>query len=158
MLVVAPCLSGCVGYVAGDLRNTQSTYARSKNTDIRFDYEVRYKSEAKDDGGDLNFAGIVSSWTLGIVPTYWTSIERSKATIFENGAPIYTANYRSRVHKFYGILWAIILPSNTINSLQADEGGGLRVAWGIRDRTFHKVVAEHGGNLDQYHLVDEYSP
>ena len=158
MLVMALCVSGCAGFVGGDLKNTKCDFRMPTCKDDRADYQVVYKSDAKDDYGNRNIAGYITSFTLQIVPTYWTTTVHSEATIFHNGTPIFTRKYKSRIHKFYGFLWAFTLPSESINALQADEGGGLRIEWGIRDRTLCKIVAEHGGKKDQYCLQNEDSP
>ena len=147
-------LTGCVGYVAGDLKNTKSAHGRPASGN----YKVLCKSDAKDDCGDQNISGWITTLTLGIIPTYWSTEVHSEATIVQNGEPVYTKKYSSRIHKFYGILWSLVLPYDTINALQSDEGGGIRTEWGIRDRTYYRIVADHGGNLDQYMLVDDPSP
>lgn len=154
MLVVALCLSGCAGFVSGDLRNTQSDYRMPACTGAPAHYQVVYQSDAKDDSNDDNFASLVSGLTLGIIPTYWTTTVHSEATIFQDGKAVDTRRYRSRIHKFYGILWVFVLPTKSINALQADEGGGIRVEWGIRNRTLYKVVVDHGGTEDQYCLLN----
>jgi hypothetical protein len=154
MLVVALCLSGCAGFVGGDLRNTRSDCKMPACTGTPAFYQVLYQSDAKDDYDDDNIADLVSSCTLGIIPTYWTTTVHSEATIFHDGKVVDARKYQSRIHKFYGILWVLILPTKSINALQADEGGGIRVKWGIRDRTLYKVVADHGGAEDQYCLLN----
>jgi hypothetical protein len=155
MLAMAICLSGCAGFVSGDLRNTRSDYRMRACTGTAAHYQVLYQSDAKDDYGDLNIAGYISSFTLGIIPTYWTTTVHSEATIFQDGKAVDTRKYRSRVHKFYGILWVFVLPTKSINALQADEGNGVEVEWGIRSRTLYKVVADHGGMEDEYCLMNE---
>jgi len=161
ILATSFCLSGCAGYVGGDLKNTRSNYRMPPYEKGNFDYQVTYTSDAEDDYMDQNIAGIITSWTFGIIPTYWTSSVRSKAVVFERGSPVYTGQYKSRIHKFYGIPWVLILPifpSKDINTLAADEGGGLRIAWGIKERTLTKVIAEHGGEENQYGLLKEENP
>jgi len=116
-----------------------------------FDYHVTYESDAKNDYLDQNIAGAVAGVTLGIIPTYWTTTVHSEATVFENGTPVFHRKYKSRIHSFYGVLWAIIpLPIKDINTFKADEGSGIRIEEGIRNRTFWKIIAEHGGNTNQY--------
>jgi hypothetical protein len=156
MLALALGLSGCAVFVGGDLGNSKSDYRMPICTGTPVYYQVIYKSDAKDDYGDQNVAGFISWCTLGIVPTYWKSTVHSEATILHDGGPVYTGKYTSRVHKFYGILWGLILPfeSKSINALQADEGGGIRIEWGTRDRTLWKVVADYGGKEDQFCLLN----
>jgi hypothetical protein len=150
--------SGCAGFVGGDLRNTSPDSKVAGCGEARRDYRITYKSDARDDYGDKNLSGFITSLTLGIIPTYWTRTVRSEATVFHDGAPVFTRTYTSRIHQFYGILWPLILPSKSINALGADEGGGLRIEWGIRDRTLSRVVADHGGTEDRYCLQNESSP
>lgn len=159
MLGMAFCLSGCAGFVGGDLRNCKSDYQMPTCTGTPAYYQVTYKSDAKNDYGDRNIAGFITSWTFGIVPTYWTSTVHSEATILHEGRPVYTGNYISRIHKFYGILWGPILAfeSNSINALQADEGNGIEIEWGIRDRTLWKLLTDYGGKPDQFCLLNEPS-
>lgn len=118
-------------------------------------YQVIYKSDAKDDYGDLNIAGFVSTLTLGIIPTYWTTTVHSEATILHEGKTVYSRKYKSRIHKFYGFLWICILPSESINALQVDEGNGIEIEWGIQDRTLCKVVADYGGKEDEFCVLNE---
>jgi hypothetical protein len=151
MFALAFCLSGCVGFVAGDLRNTKSDCRIPTCKNGSADYEITYKSDAKDDYGDKNIAGFLSHLTLGIVPTYWTTTVYSEATILHNGTTVYTKTYKSRIHEFYGWLW-LILPSHGVNVIQANEGTGLEIEGGIRDRTLCKIVADHGGKEGQYCL------
>ena len=158
MLIMAFCGSGCAGFVGGDLQNTRCDFKMPICSDAGADYQVVYKSDAEDDASDKNIAGYITTFTLQIVPTYWTTTVHSEATILHNGTPIFTKKYKSRIHKFYGVLWVFLLPSKSINALQADEGGGIRVEWGIRERTLCKIVAEHGGKADQYCLVNEAAP
>ena len=160
MLVIAFCGSGCAGFVAGDLRNTKSDWRMPSCKDAHTDYQVKYKSDAEDDDGDKNIAGYISTLTFGIAPTFWTSTVHSEATIFHDGTPVFMRKYKSRIHKFYGIMWVpiLILPAQSTNALQADEGGGIRIEWGIRDRTLCRIVAEHGGKEDQYCLLNEDNP
>lgn len=161
ILITGLLLSGCTGYVGGDLKNTRSDYGMPTYKEGLFDYSVKYTSDAEDDYCDQNIAGFITGWTLGIIPTYWMSTVHSEAVVFEQDAPVYTGRYKSRIHKFYGIPWALILPifpHNDKNALAADEGGGLRVEWGIRDRTLRKVMTEHGGKQNQYGLIREKNP
>lgn len=158
MLVMAFCGSGCAGFMAGDLRNTRSDHAMPSCGCTNAYYQVLYKSDAEDDCCDKNIAGRVSAATLGIVPTYWTSSVHSEVTVLHDGQSVYAKKYTSRIHKFYGLLWTFVFPFKTMNALRADEGGGLRIKWGVRDRTLWKVVADHGGKPDQYCVQNEESP
>lgn len=154
-ILMTVCLSGCVGYVAGDLRNIKTDYRMTARTNVHTDYQVIYKSDAKNDYGDKNVAGIISSFTLGIVPTYWTTTVHSEATILHNNTPVFNRKYKSRIHVFYGILWGIIFPTNSKNTIQADEGNGLEIEWEVQNRTLNKIVSEHGGKENQYCLMNK---
>lgn len=165
LFCVIPCmlgvalLSGCAGFVSGDLRNIKTGYGMPACKDTAEPFQVIYKSDAKDDYGNQNIASIITSCTFEMIPTYWRSTVHSEATILRNGKPVFTKHYTSHIDKFYGILWAFILPSQSksINALQADEGGGLRIEWGIRDRTLRKVVADYGGEENQFCFLDKQS-
>src|SRR4051812_5175974 len=110
LLVMALYLSGCACYVGGDLRNTESNFKMPACTGTSI-YQVTYKSDARDDPGKPNIASVLSGWTLGIMPTYWTTTVHSEATVFHNGDAIFARRYQARIHKFYGFLWGFILPS-----------------------------------------------
>lgn len=160
MIGMALCLSGCAGFVGGDLRNTKSDCMMLSCKSTNTEYQIRFNSDAKNDYGNRNVAGIVSSLGLGIIPTYWTTSVNSEATIFHNGTAVYCAKYKSRIHLFYGILWAVILPSpsQSTNALQVDEGNGIEIVWGIRDRTLNKVITDYGVKMDQCYLSNDDAP
>lgn len=157
LLGVVLCASGCAGYVSGDLRNVPSRPQLSPCRGSDTDYQIEIDSDAKADERSQNISEILSTYTLGIVPTYWTSIIHSEATILRDGKIVFSTSYVSRVHKFYGILWPLILPTKTVNSIPCDEGSGIEVAWAIRDRTAAKAIADFGGKTNCYCLLEEPS-
>jgi len=140
IVILALFLSGCAGYVGGDLENinmqSDIKYCRSEPTS----YVIQVTSDAKDDYADQNFAGNISTWTLGIIPTYWLSFVTSDTKVTHDGEEFYSRQDSSRIHKFYGLLW-LILPE-TEDSLSADEGSGLRVESGIERRAISKTLNE----------------
>src|SRR6266705_2172754 len=101
MLIMALCVSGCAGFVGGDLRNTKSDYRMPTCKNASANYQVIYKSDAKDDNGGKNISGFITSLTLGLIPTYWTITVHSEAIILQNGSSIFSRKYTSRIHEFY---------------------------------------------------------
>ncbi|MDO6705653.1 hypothetical protein [Photobacterium sp. 1_MG-2023] len=146
-LLLIVLLQGCSGYVGGDLEDIQiDRYVRYCD-DTPTTYQIRVTSNAVNDYGSENISGTLSTYTLGLFPTYWLSHVDSKTSILRGGKEIYSREDQSRIHTFYGILWQIFLPE-TVNSLRADEGSGLRVIEGIRERSVAKTLQEMPKDID----------
>lgn len=139
-------LSACAGRVSGDLKDVPTdVYLKGCDQNHAF-YALRYSSDAADDYGSQSFAGKISSTTWGVIPSYTNVLVHSQVEVFKDNKPFKTLKYESRVHKFFGLIWLLVLPSEGVNWLHADEGGGLRVRWGIHDRTISKAVKQLGLN------------
>ncbi|KDM90533.1 hypothetical protein EA58_16550 [Photobacterium galatheae] len=148
-------LQGCAGYVGGDLEDVIVDRYVDGCGDTPSSYQMKVSIDTGQDGGDDNIAGTISLYTLGLFPTYWLSHVESKVTIEHQGKTLYTREDTSRIHKFYGILWMIFLPES-INSLRADEGGGIRVVEGIREKAVAKTLLELPDSVDADQLCVTY--
>jgi hypothetical protein len=145
-------MSGCVGLIGGDLKGVDHEQVKvgqcEHENEQRF-HQIVVTSNAKNDGIS-NPAALVSAWTLGIVPTYWLTFVESRAMVYEGDRLVDTYSYRSKAHKFYGIIWPFIVSplSSDVNQIPADEGGGIRVKWAVEDKTAakaaHRAQQEHG--------------
>ena len=144
-------LSGCVGYIGGDLENIETEHSVSYCWNEPKRYQLRVHTDAPYDYASENPSGYIASWTLGIIPTYWLYFEESRVEILDTGAdskPVYQREDRSRIHKFYGILWMLILP-DTEDALASDEGAGMRVPEGIRRRAIDKTLNQLPEDIDR---------
>jgi len=144
-------LSGCVGYIGGDLENIETEHSVSYCWNEPKRYQLRVHTDAPYDYASENPSGYIASWTLGIIPTYWLDFEESRVEILDTGAdskPVYQREDRSRIHKFYGILWMLILP-DTEDALASDEGAGMRVPEGIRRRAIDKTLNQLPEGIDR---------
>lgn len=145
-LLMVFALSACAGRVSGDLKDVPTDVYLKGCDQTRATYALKYSSDAADDYGNKSFAGKISSTTWDVIPSYTSVLEHSQVEVFKDNKPFKTLKYESRVHKFFGLIWLLVLPSEGVNWLHADEGGGLRVRWGIHDRTISKAVKELGLN------------
>ncbi len=144
-------LSGCVGYIGGDLENIETEHSVSYCWNEPKRYQLRVHTDAPYDYASENPSGYIASWTLGIIPTYWLDFEESRVEILDTGAdskPVYQREDHSRIHKFYGILWMLILP-DTEDALASDEGAGMRVPEGIRRRAIDKTLNQLPEGIDR---------
>lgn len=144
-------LSGCVGYIGGDLENIETEHSVSYCWSEPKRYQLRVHTDAPYDYASENPSGYIASWTLGIIPTYWLDFEESRVEILDTGAdskPVYQREDRSRIHKFYGILWMLILP-DTEDAIASDEGAGMRVPEGIRRRAIDKTLNQLPEGIDR---------
>jgi len=144
-------LSGCVGYIGGDLENIETEHSVSYCWNEPKRYQLTVHTDAPYDYASENPSGYIASWTLGIIPTYWLDFEESRVEILDTGAdskPVYQREDRSRIHKFYGILWMLILP-DTEDALASDEGAGMRVPEGIRRRAIDKTLNQLPEGIDR---------
>ncbi|WP_330959761.1 hypothetical protein [Photobacterium sp. 53610] len=148
-------LQGCAGYVGGDLEDVVVDRYVDYCGDTPSVYQMKVSTDAGNDYGDDNIAGTISMYTLGLLPTYWLSHVESKVTIEHQGKTLYSREDSSRIHKFYGILWMLFLPES-INSLRADEGAGIRVIEGIRERAVAKTLQELPDTVDAGQLCVTY--
>lgn len=146
-------LSGCVGYVGGDLKSTSLTkleFCEQNETQ----YRMVVESNASDDYANRSLAGRVSSYSFGLIPTYSKEIIHSRVVVYDGETKIYEDSFITPIKKFYGILWVFFL-SNNIDSLPSDEGEGIRIPWGIRDRIATKVVESNIRFLDASNMCLE---
>ncbi|NAX48483.1 hypothetical protein CAG70_15985 [Photobacterium halotolerans] len=149
-------LQGCAGYVGGDLEDVVvDTYLDQCRYTPAY-YEMKVYTDAVNDYADENISGIISTYTLGLFPTYWLSEVNSKVTIEDKGKEVYAREDVSRIHTFYGILWLLFLSDDSVNALRADEGSGLRVIEGIQDRAVAKTLNEMPDSIDINELCVTY--
>ncbi|HEY1059265.1 MAG TPA: hypothetical protein VGE55_11105 [Limnobacter sp.] len=148
LLLLTFALSGCAGRVSGDLKDVAGNVFLKACDQSSASYALKYSSDAVDDYADESFAGKVSSASFGLIPTYSRTLVHSQVTVFKNSKSIQTLQYQSTVHKFYGFMWIFVLSTENVNRLQADEGGGIRVRWGIHDKTISKAVNQLGLNQE----------
>lgn len=135
-------LTGCVGYIGGDLENTATGYEVAYCWNEPKRYRLQVYTDAPYDYAGENLSGHISSWTLGLIPTYWLDFEQSRVEIRDSqsdGASVYQREDHSRIHKFYGLLWMLILPQGN-DAIPSDEGAGMRVPEVIRDRSVAKTL------------------
>lgn len=141
------CISGCAGFISGDLKDFSTKgpgpgrFCENKLNSNSV-YKIEIHSDAKNDYGNSNISGWVSSLSLGLVPTYWTSSIHVKVKVLKDGKEYYSDETVSRVHKFYGILWLFILPTTGSNYVPADEGAGMRVEETILSLSVAKLIGE----------------
>lgn len=165
--VFALTLSGCAGFIGGDLKNTRGVYlpgmAQCSSGDYR--YQLTVKSSVVEDGSYLDPAQFIAGWTLGLIPLYWLSFENSLVEVVDTQPSdqtkadeptlVFSRDYNVRVHKYYGIIWPMVLNTNSINALKADEGHGLRVAPGMGARAASKALSELPGDFPRDQLCYE---
>lgn len=149
-------LSGCAGFVGGDLEDVRIERSVPYCGKARAQYELSVQTDAEHDYADQNIAGYISMLTLGIIPTYWLSFESSHVEIISSGNVVYQRKDKIRIHKFYGILWPFILDADSMNALRADEGAGLRIPEGIKSRAIGKTLNELPENIDINNLCLKY--
>lgn len=134
-------LSGCAAYVGGDLENVPyEAYSHCQDDDTP--YRVTFVSNV-DDKRD-NPAAVISGWTLGLIPTYWTTSAHSRATLYRENEMIGSHHYTSSLHLFYGLLWPLVLDKSGVNAITARPEIGIRGEQGIRSRTLAKAMADSG--------------
>jgi hypothetical protein len=134
--------TGCVGFIGADLSGVGPNYKIHHCGSSPEKYELEVYTEAEYDYADKNIAGYISFFTLGIIPTYWFSSESSVSQITESGRVVYSRSDESRIHRFYGWLWLFILDRESDNALKSDEGAGIRIPTGIKDRAVVKTLLE----------------
>lgn len=147
-------LSGCAGYIGGDLENIETEHSVSYCWNEPKRYQLRVHTDAPYDYASENPSGYISSWTFGVIPTYWLDFEESQVEILDTETdlkPVFQREDRSRIHKFYGILWMLILP-DTEDALASDEGAGIRVPEGIRRRAIDKTLNQLPDDIDRDQL------
>jgi len=148
ILLALCCLTtGCASYISGDLKDietkTAPTLKQCNSSEENYTYRLDISSDARNDYSDQNISGYLSIFSLGIIPTYWTtSIETKIVVRDEHGADQRHRN-RSRVHKFYGWLWLFILPHSERNSLPGNESAGISVEDGVVSRSMAKLMQEN---------------
>lgn len=148
-------LSGCVGYIGGDLENIETEYSVSYCWNEPKRYQLRVHTDARYDYAGDNLSGHIASWTLGIIPTYWLDFEESRVEILDtesDSESVYQREDHSRIHKFYGILWMLILPESSDDAIPSDEGSGMRVPEAIRYRAVDKTLNQLPEGIDRDHL------
>ncbi|WP_447529401.1 hypothetical protein [Vreelandella sp. TE19] len=157
-------LSGCAGFVGGDLKNTRGVYlpgmAQCSSGDYR--YRLTVKSSVAEDGSYSDPAQFVAGWTLGLIPLYWLSFENSLVEVVDTQPSdptkadeptlAFSHDYSVRVHKYYGIIWPMVLNTNGVNALKADTGFGIRVAPGVNARAVGKALSELPNDLPRDQL------
>jgi len=155
-LLILSLLSGCTGYIGGDLKNTVPSYNVPLCKRSERDYIVTIKDNAENDYCDQNIFGLVTAWTLGILPTFWMSFITSDVSVQDKNGIVYEYKFKSRIYKFYGIMWAFLLPRSELNSLDADEGAGLRVPGGVHSRVLTKISHKDipGINIDNLCIAE----
>ncbi len=144
-------LSGCVGYIGGDLQNIETEHSVSYCWNEPKRYQLRVHTDAPYDYASENPSGYIASWTLGIIPTYWLDFEESRVEILDmesDSESLYQRQDRSRIHKFYGILWMLILPESSNDAIPSDEGAGMRVPETIRNRAVVKTLNQLPEEVD----------
>ena len=132
-------MTGCVGYVGGDLKNVNRQdipLSRDKNTP----YQIKVKSNPNTNNFDL--ADCISGTTLYTLPTYSCSKVNADVTLYKKEIPIRTYHYNATAHRFYGIIWGLILPTHTIDNVSCDEGNGMRMEGGIQGRAASKALLQ----------------
>ena len=141
LVVAMVLLAGCAGYVGGDLADTpRLNLARHRCADPEPRFAFTVETTAEDDYANQNLAGYLSALTLGLLPTYWASRYQVTVDVFQQGQLLRRFEYRTRIHKFYGWLWLLVLPKDELNRLLADEGAGIRVRNGVMSRAAYKAV------------------
>lgn len=158
-LLVIASLSGCAGFIGGDLADQPLGEVQVPFCDDHPESRYRFTvtTDAEDDYFDQTVAGEISGWTLGLVPTYWMKSETTQAQVFEGDTLLAQYQYRTRVHRFYGLLWGLLLlPVEALmdpaNILPGNEGEGLVINRSLRYRarvkTYLTAVQEHRMNGD----------
>ncbi len=142
LLFCTACLVGCAGFVGGDLANVDVNYRLSSCHNSQKPYEIMVKTEAEHDYADKNLSGYLSTFTLGLIPTYWLSFISNEVQIINNKNILYSRQDDSRIHKFYGILWLFVLDGKSVNALKSDEGAGIRIPEGVKSRAIAKTLNE----------------
>ncbi|TXR53126.1 hypothetical protein [Reinekea thalattae] len=155
ILVILFTLSGCAGFVGGDLKNINTDIDVNYCDESAFEYHLSVSTEAENDYGSDNLSGKISSYSFGLIPTYWLSSESSQVEITQGNEVVYSRTDESRIHKFYGFLWLFVFFSDGVNSLDWDEGAGLRVEEGIKDRAIAKTVMQLPQGIDSNQLCVE---
>lgn len=148
-------LTGCVGYIGGDLENIETEHPVPYCWSEPKRYQLQVHTDASYDYAGENLSGHISSWTLGLIPTYWLDFEDSRVEIVDtesSSAPLYQREDRSRIHKFYGIFWMIILPEGTNDAIPSDEGAGMRVPEAIQRRAVDKTLNLLPPGIDRQQL------
>lgn len=148
-------LSGCVGYIGGDLENIETDHSVSYCWNEPKRYQLKVGTDAPYDYASENPSGYIASWTLGIIPTYWLDFEESRVEIIDTesgSAPLYQREDSSRIHKFYGLFWMLILPENSDDAIPSDEGAGMRVPEVIRSRSVAKTLNQLPEKIDRDQL------
>ncbi|MGC3991843.1 MAG: hypothetical protein QM796_19545 [Chthoniobacteraceae bacterium] len=135
-------LSGCAGYVGGELHNARSHQASPAFSAQNRDLAITCKCNAKNSLGG-NPAGMITLFTIGLVPTAWITPVTSEATLSRNGTVVFKKKYYSLIHEYYGLLWLFILPEQSADALDGDENSGLHIAEGVRERTAWKVMGDY---------------
>ena len=134
-LMVISFLTGCAGIVGGELARVDQTAVAVPVCDVHAGptpYYFEVDSGSGNDYMDENPAGWLSGWTFGLLPTYWLSPVHAQARLYHQNVQIARYQYGARVHKFYGLLWALpLVPINALvadyNEVPANEGLGLMV-------------------------------
>lgn len=153
LAALALLLGGCSGIVGGELADVDQYAVDVPHCDTEKGptaYYFEVDPGATNDYLDDNWAGELSGWTLGLIPTYWLSSVTSHATLYHNGERLADYHYDARIHKFYGLLWGLLLiPVNALvddyNEVPANEGVGLAVAWIMRDKTAARTYLDATG-------------
>ncbi|WP_417598395.1 hypothetical protein [Oceanospirillum sp.] len=148
-------LSGCVGYIGGDLENIETEHFVPYCWSDPKRYQLKVDTDAPYDYASENPSGYIASWTLGVIPTYWLDFEESRIEIIDTesgSASLYQREDRSRIHKFYGLLWMLVLPENSDDAIPSDEGAGMRVPEAIRSRSVAKTLNLLPDEIDRKQL------
>lgn len=134
-------LSGCAAYVGGDLKDVpHDTYSHCKNDETP--YRATFASNVDD--RRANPASVISGWTLGLIPTYWTHSVHSRATLYRDDEIIGSHHYKSHIQLFYGLIWPLLLDDSGVNAISATPELGIRSEQGVRRRTLAKAMADSG--------------
>jgi hypothetical protein len=143
MLAASLPLSGCVGMVSGDFKNVPPASVPECRAPLP-EYRLKIESTAQNDYGHSNPSGLLSTLTLGLLPTYWHNSVQVHAVLYQGSQQVGSYHYAGKVRTFYGALWPVALHPGNGNRLGWNEGTGLEVVKGLRERATAKALAQFG--------------
>lgn len=135
-------LSGCAGFVGGDLKNVPYE-SHVACEDDKTSYRLSLETNAQNK--HTNPASFISGWTFGLIPTYWTYSAKSRATLYYDGEIIDNYSYKSRIHLYYGLVWPLLLDMDGVNSLTfSNVNYDFNGKSDMRNKTVTKAISESG--------------